>query len=828
MRRPFYLLIALASITMTTHAQVAITEIVQSNVDGIMDDRNEFPDSWIELHNVSNQSVNLANYKVGLTSNPSEAWSLSQKTIPSGGYALVYCDKEGTGLHTDFRLETGKGGAVYLFCNGKVVSSVTDIPKQPTPGIAYAYDDATQQWAYVLTPTPSAANASPRALGVLPDPVFSVFSGVYYSQQSLSLSLPDDAPQDAVIRYTIDGSEPTASSPAYKLPIAIVRSIPVRAKLFCEGWASPRSVTQSYILPDHKTTLPIISIVTDDRYLNDKKIGILVDGNYSSQQKNYQYDWRRPINLELFEPDNDDTAGSTSLTTAYTQRLNQLCETRVMGAASRGFSIKSLAVYAHKRFGQKRFDYEFFPDQRPGTDKFKSFLLRNAGNDFDYLYMRDAIIQRTVASHTDVDWQAWRPAIIYINGVYRGLLNIRDRSNDDNIATYYDGLEDIDMIKNTWELQHGTWDHYNAFTNFYNEHGHTWDEYSRWIDLDEYITVMAMNLYYSNFDFPGNNIVFWRSRTPDGRWRIIVKDTDYTLGIYDNPATYDVVKWINNADYDGGLAWANKWEHTRLFRRLMEDMDFRRAFLERSAIYMGDFMNDRGTRSTWDAMYNLIRDEYPHHRELINRWWPNYSQELTKARSWLSARTSQHYNHLASYYSMGAPTPLVINAPLPFATLQGLRVSFNGVELSEGSFNGRFYEGSEIHLRPRPATDDDVEAYRRMKLCAEGSLPAAFHDDVAPQQVIGWRVTTIATNATQTVHEYDTPELDITMPSCACLQIVAITEATSAIEQLAADTPVDQPLTTYDLQGRPSTCARPAGIYLQSDGHGHHRKVVIR
>lgn len=828
MFRPLSLLFVLASTTMTTHAQVAITELVQSNIDGIMDDRNEFPDSWVELRNDSQKNINLADYKIGLTADPADAWALSQKTLAPGGYALVYCDKEATGLHTDFRLETGKGGAVYLFSKGQLVSSVTEIPKQPSPGIAYAYDDAAKQWGYVISPTPASANISPRALGVLPEPIFSLPAGVYSSQQSVALSLPADAPQGAVVRYTIDGTEPTSASPVYNLPIAVVRTLAVRAKIFCEGWASPRAVTHSYILPDHKMTLPIISITTDDRYFNDKKIGILVDGNYSSQQKNYQYDWRRPVNLELFEPDSDESSSAVSMATTYEPRLNQLCEVRVMGAASRGCSLKSLAVYAHKRFGQKRFEYEFFPNQRPGTDKFKSFLLRNAGNDFDYLYMRDAIIQRTVASHTDVDWQAWRPAIIYINGVYRGLLNIRDRSNDDNIATYYDGLEDIDMIKNNWELQHGSWDHYNAFTSFYNEHGHTWDEYSRWIDLDEYITVMAMNLYYSNFDFPGNNIVFWRPRTPDGRWRIIVKDTDYSLGIYDNPSNYNIVKWINNADYDGGLAWANKWEHTRLFRRLMEDLDFRRTFLERSAIYMGDFMNERGTRATWDAMYNLIRDEYPHHRDLINRWWPNYSQELTKARSWLSARTVQHYNHLATYYTMGAPTPLIINASLPFATLQGFRVSFNDVELSEGIFNGRFYEGSEIHLRPRPATEDDVEAYRRMKLCAEGALPVTFSEDVAPQQVIGWRVTTIGTNGTQTVHEYDTPELDLTMPSCACLQIVAITEAASAIEQHLADTRADLPFTTYDLQGRPSTTARPAGIYLQSDGHGHHRKVVIR
>lgn len=805
--------------------QLVFNELLQSNVDCLLDDRNEYPDSWVELCNTSSQSVNLRDYSIGLTDDASAAWSLPNQSVPAGAFVIVYCDKEATGLHTDFRLESGKGGALYLFRGGKIVESLASIPKQPAPGVAYArFTTPDVHWAHAISPTPKAANGDVPSLGILPDPLFSVEGGVYRAQQILTLSLPSEAPAGTVIRYTRDGSEPTATSAVYSQAIAVVGTGMIRAKLFCNGWTSPRSVTHTYIFPDHNVTLPIVSIVTDRRHLMDSKTGILVDGNYSSSKKNYQYDWRRPINLEVYEPADPEQTTFVD----YRRCLNQLCEARVMGAASRGMSLKSLAVYAHKRFGEKRFDYAFFPDQRPDNDEYKSFLLRNAGNDFDYLYMRDAIIQRTMASHVDLDWQAWRPAIVYINGEYKGMLNFRDRSNDDNIATYYDGLDDIDIIKNHWELQHGTWDNYNAFKAFYNEHGHTYDEYAQWMDLDEYINVMALNLYYNNLDFPGNNIVFWRPRAEGGRWRIIVKDTDYSLGIYDEKNTYNIIEWINNADYDGNHNWANTWEHTRLFRRLMEDIDFRRTFLERCAIYMGDFMNERGTRATWDAMYNLIKDEYPHHRALINKWWPNYSEELSKARKWLSGRTAIHYEHLANYYQTGTPTALVINAPLPFATLQGFRVSFNGVELSEGTFNGRFYEGSEIHLRPRPATDDDVEAYRRMKLCAEGSVPAAFSEDVEPQQVVGWRVITIITNGTQSIHEYDTPDLDLTMPACACLQIIAITETTSAIEQIAADEPGNLPFSTYDLQGRPSTTARPAGIYLQSDGNGHHRKVVIR
>lgn len=825
--RIFVFLFCLVGSLRNSHAQVAITELMQSNIDCVMDDRNEFPDSWVELFNTSSSSVNLNEYSIGLTADVNAAWHLPNKTLAPRSYILVYCDKEATSLHTDFRLESGKGGAVYLFHKSKVECNVLDIPKQPTPGISYTRyitTDGAEQWAYACAPTPNGENTSPAALGILPEPIISLAAGVYNKQQVAEISLPEGVPAGTVICYTKDGTEPTKSSPIYTQPLAIIRPIPLRARLFCDGWASPQSTVQSFILPDHKTTLPIVSIVTDSRYLNDSKIGIYTEGNYNSKKKNYEYDWRRPMHIEIFEPDLEGSPSGSFPT--YDLALSQLCEARVMGAASRGNVLKSLALYANKRFGQKRFDYQFFPDQRPGEPRYKSFLLRNAGNDFDYLYMRDAIIQRTMGSHVDIDWQAWRPAIVYINGTYKGLLNFRDRSNDDNIYTYYDGLEDIDIVKNGYELQHGTWDHFNAFKAFYNEHGHTWDEYSKWLDLDEYINVMALNLYYGNVDFPGNNIVFWRPRTDDGRWRIIVKDTDYALGIYDMPNSYNMIQWINNADHDGSHNWANQWDHTRLFRRLMEDQTFRTTFLERCAIYMGDFMNERGTRATWDAMYELIKDEYPVHRALINKWWPNYSDELSKARRWLSGRTDTHYNHLAEYYGTGKLNNLVINHTLSTSVLQGLRVTFNGVQLSESTFNGKFFCGSEIHLSGRPALPDDIDDYHRMRLCATGSLTGVF-DSPMPHEVKGWKVVTIGTNGSQNTTYYDGSEITLTMPSCACLQISAITEEATAIDELLVDgagQSESESTTIYDLQGRLSNGSRPSGIYIT----GNRKKVVIR
>ena len=295
---------------------------------------------------------------------------------------------------------------------------------------------------------------------------------------NLTISLPAGSPEGTVIRYTTNGSEPTASSSVFSSAINIWSTTVVRAKLFCDGYLSPRSTTQSYIFfPSNRAlTLPVVSIVTDDKYLNDPKIGIYVDGTYQSGTENYRFDWRRPINFEYFE-----TGGKASA-------LNQLCETRIQGGATRTNPLKSLAVYANKRFGEKRFSYEFFPDQKPGLTEFKSIVLRNAGNDFDYLYLRDIIAQRTMASHADLDWQAWRPVIVYINGVYKGIENIRERSNEDNIYTNYDGLEDVDLVENWNDLKEGDMEHLNAFKAFFNEHGHTMAEYEKWMDCQSLST----------------------------------------------------------------------------------------------------------------------------------------------------------------------------------------------------------------------------------------------------------------------------------------------------------------------------------------------------
>ncbi len=780
-----YLLLTIIAIVVSTQAQtLIINELMQSNIDCIMDDLNDFPDSWVELYNPTDAAINLKNYKIGTKDKASKAWSLPNKTVAAKGYIVIYCDKAGededvSALHTNFRLESGKDGKLYLFKGNEIVDKLEGMAKQPAPNIAYGRkSDGADEWGYQAVPTPGASNYGTTYEKVLGEPVFSTKGRVKIASGGntrLTLSLPKDAPEGTKIRYTLDGSEPTEKSQEYTTALFFNSTKIVRAKLFCEGYLSPRSTCHSYIFfpSNRKLTLSVVSIMTDNKYLYDEKIGIYVDGSYNSKQKNYEYDWRRPMNIEFFE------------TTAQESVINQLGEMRITGGATREYMRKSLGIYANKRFGEKRLNYEFFPDQKPGMKDFKSIMLRNAGNDFDYLFMRDAIIQRTMAQHVDLDWQAWRPVIVYINGEYMGLLNIRERSNEDNIYTNYDGLEDIDMIENDHELKEGTMDNFNAFKTFYNESGHTLAEYAEWMDWQEYINLMIENIYFNNQDFPGNNNVIWRPQAEGGKWRWITKDTDFGLGLYSSSADYNTIKWLYDNKYDNDRNWANKPEHTILFRHLMEDIDFKTEFLNRAAIYMGDFLNEKGTREVWDAMYDMIKTEYPYHRELINRWWPNYDNELSTARNWLNKRTNNVYKQLADYYNWGTPRGLTINKQKE----SDITITVNGITLSNKVFDGKYYAGKTLTISAQGTEGNEVTA---------------------------WKVT-----GTQ-LKELQGNEITLQMPN-GNIAIEPVFEDASGINVIDNSQKQIANGQLYDLMGNKVTSPQPGRIYIQNG-----KKIIIK
>ena len=828
--KKYLIFLSLVGLSVSSTAQtLKINELMQSNVECIMDDIKEFPDSWVELYNPTDAAINLKDYKISNKNKVKKAWQLPDQQVPAGGYVIIYCDKEGkedNRLHADFRLESGKGCTLYLF-KGKDAEPVDSLPadmkKMPAPDVAFGREtDGADKWGYQVTPTPGKANTGEicDAKHILGAPVFGKEGFVTSGDASfqLELSLPEGAPEGTVIRYTTDGSEPTSKSTKYTSPINIGKTKVIRAKLFCDGWLSPMSSAQSYIFHPREITLPIFSVQTNDKYLNDKEIGLFANNNSKEDKK--AHDWRRPVMIEFFPVGSDNSA------------FNQLGETRIQGGQSRSNALKSMVFYANKRFDpdHKRYSYEFFPDQKPGITEFKSFSLRDGGNDFGDLYFRDLIIQRTMAGHVDLDWQAGHSAVLYINGEYMGMLNIRERSNEDNIYSNYNGLEDIDMV----EISHEKVDNvdqfieefkgsedetfYNAFKAFYSEKGHTKAEYEQWMDVSEYLNIMIMNLFYGNIDFPGNNIVFWRPNDDDTEsglpkiWRFIVKDTDFGLGLYDRKNDFNTIDMLYHPEKHQGEAWANTEPATRLFRNMMEDPELRQMFIDKCCVYMGDFMNAKGTGEIIDIIKAEAMDEFVAHRAKYPTWSGNSRNEINDkfemAKKWLAgytesswwgtttykSRSDNFLDFLSAQYNLGTAFPVTINKGVADVPED---VTVNGIKLSEGVFDGKLFPNRQLTIT---AT------------APEGKT------------IAGWKVTTTPASGSKKTENYDGDKLVLTPASCKSMSIEAIFSIGSGISEKKAECN-DDVKAIYNLRGERQQ-SLSSGINIVVYGNGEARKVV--
>ena len=685
-------------------AQILINELMQSNIDLVRDGLQEFPDSWIELYNHSDQTVNIRNWTVADNADYQKGWKITSSiSIPPKSYQLIYADKASTGVHTHFRLDSGNGGAVYLFnTSGQQIDAVENIPKQPAPNIAYGrIDDGNPSWAHFVTATPGAGNTGKTSNILLSSPVFSKKGGIFTSSVRVGLSLPANVPAEITesnIHYTLNNSEPTLDSPSYTGELNISKTTVVRAKLIHPDYLTNWSKVHTYIISKQEFSLPVISISVDSTYLWDEEFGIYCKGNGTygkidlgtDYPANWNNNWRRPVNFEYFPSESNLSV------------LNQLCEMRIAGGWSRMNPQKSFIVYANKRFGEKRFDYDLF-GEKPGQE-IKSFMIRNSGSDFWYAHFRDAAIQLFFGGKVDVDYQAYQPAIFYLNGNYWGIQNLRERSDEDFVLANY-ATEDVDVIKSWWDLKAGDLVAFNQLRNEVRKSAS--QRNNQWImsqiDVDEFINYMILQIYVANTDFLSdynNNTVMWRMRNAKGRWRFILKDTDQGLGIWNmNPVTYNAL----NIQYDN-----DTW---RLFNALLTQDSFKKNFYGRFAIYMGDLLHYKSTSQLIDSMQALIEPAMPAHLNFwqnhdyedfgIQRmWWRDMNSwrgEVAVMKNWCNKRNVEVYKHLRDYFKLGTIMRLTFE---PSSDITGNPAVFiNGVRMRDSGLDASYFQGEKIELR---------------------------------------------------------------------------------------------------------------------------------
>ena len=668
----------------TLSSQIVINEIMTTNATtNIETDFYNFPD-WIELYNNGTTSVNLSEYYLTDESGNMSKWRLPSYTLNAGSYYIVYCDKEETGNHSNFGL-SADGETIYLSHNSGTVLDEVKYGKQFSD-VSYGRNpDNTGGWHYCATPTPGKSNKITNAVQQGGIATYSVPAGRI--NNSLSLLLKGEN-----IKYTIDGSEPTAVSTGYTKAIAVNKTSTVKTKTFQDGYLPGKTYANTYFYNEHNFTLPIISLSFTPDYFYDNTIGIHVVGTNGTTGKcnsvaNWNQNWERTAYFEYF-----DVNGN--------KRISQQIGVKLAGGCTRGRDQKSLSLYARDKYDNNDFDYPFFV-QKPEIISYKSMVLRNSGNDQDQTLLRDAFTQALVNNSIDLDYLSYQPTIVYFNGEYRGIMNLREKADEDYFLSNY-GIhsDEIDFLEYSLQSEiyvlRGSAYDYNNMLTFMKDHDMSNDSIyniiSSQIDIQEYINYMAVELYIGNADWPQNNIKFWKKKE-NGKWRWIMFDLDYGFGFRKtapDEASFDKI-FSDNKD--------RPWS-TQLFQYLMQNEGFKAQFLNTFNTLMNTAFQPQWFEYVMDSLSSIIDFEITYNQEKYGRTKAQWTGYLNTLRQQSTDRLSFMQNYFKSYFNLNSNDEVNISLAKP--DNNSGKIKINNSIIQSYPFSMNTYKNMKLEINALP------------------------------------------------------------------------------------------------------------------------------
>ncbi len=605
---------------------IEISEVMAANSHTIVDpDYFQFSD-WIELHNKSNHSVDISGYKLSDTLNVPK-WTIPDNTVmPPDGYLLVWADKKENednieqALHCNFKLKMS-GEAVALFDKSDKQIYAFEYLKQ-APDLSVAVQNGEEVY---MNPSPNKKNREIHSSAILSKkPTFSLEEGIYPQSRTLVLS----SSENSTIYYTLDGSIPTINSTKYSTQISVDKTMSVRAISVENGRFASSVVTKSYVIGED-IDMPVVFISTDDKYLNDDTIGIYTVGtngkdlgecgNDTAIIANYVQKWERPAHITLFEENKKAV-------------LSQDIGISISGECSRQHAQKSFHIKADDKYGKGKFSYQIFPDKK--IKKFKRFKLRNAGQDFIKAHMRDALIQTVTKNQMNLNYEAYRPSVVFLNGKYWGIYGIREKLGTEYLKENY-GAKKVDFLEGDSLVKKGSADSYlqlNDYLRVYSlESNENYNYVASLIDIDNYIDYLIANIYSGNIDRAGSNLAYWKERKKGAKWKWLLHDTDFGFGLYSN---YGVDhNALNMSIATDGDAWPNPQWSTLLFRKLLENSGFKSKFKARFIQQLDTTFLPNRVNGIIDQISSKLDSQIEKH---IDRWRVNdqYSYAVNNKEDW--------------------------------------------------------------------------------------------------------------------------------------------------------------------------------------------------
>ncbi len=711
-------------------AQVVINEFSGANYSENQDNYGDYED-WIELYNTSTSPVDIGGYflsdKIG---NPTK-WEIPAGTMIGGeDYLVFWCSKRdetgGGNYHTSFKITQTKGGEDIVFAapDGTIIDSNELENANKKNESTGRRGDGNADWGVLENPSPGAANNNVTK-GYTPDPDFDYDAGYYPAAISVVLTSEDPT---ANIYYTTNGDVPNQSSTPYTGAVLVDETMVIRAVAYSldTEFLASHIETNTYFIGADQHTLPIVSIAGDevDDLLNDIGGG----GGWGGGA----FDAEPIGSFELFDENGailDEGLGE------YNKHGND----------SWAYDQRGIDYISRDEFGiDDAVDHEIFETSDRGN--FQRLILKGAANDNypfeDGAHVRDAYIHHlTQKANMNLDCRSNQFCILYTNGEYWGVYEMREKVDDNDFTKYYydQGSEWIDYIK-TWGA---TWVEYggppalaswNNLNNYIINNDMTdesnYEYVTSELDVLSLVDYMIINTHTVCVDWLNYNTGWWRGRKDEGvKWRYTLWDMDATFGHYINytgipneSPTADPCDLTSNgvSDPEG---------HTEMLVSLLENETFHNLYVNRYADLNNTHLSCDYMIDLLDEMVATIEPEMPRQ---VARWGGNISgwqANVDELRNYILTRCNNITDGITDGDCFEAEDPYIID--IIISPNEGGTVNLNTITPESFPFTGTYFTDVDITMTVEPAegfvfdywevTDDNgnVEIYTDETLVLE-------------------------------------------------------------------------------------------------------------
>ncbi len=647
-------------------------------------------EDWVELYNSGSSSVNIGGWFLSDNPNKPQKWVIPVgQTIPAGAYRIFFCsgkDRPTAAIkHTNFKITQTKGESVVLTqANG----TLADIYTFTTPNQSnHSYGrtpNGSSTWKIYTTPTPGAANTGSNYQAYAPAVQATLGAGFYTG--SIAVALSTSAGFN--IRYTTNGNEPTSTSPLYLLtPINISATTVLKTRAFSSNTSILEGfVTANTYFINVNHVIPVVSIAGNN-------LNTLLNGSYISPAGSFEYFENKILKDEAYGEFNKH------------------------GNDSWNYPQRGIDWITRDQMGYKDELKNKFFKERTRT-KFQRLILKAAAND-NYpsengAHIRDSYVHTlAIQGGLDVDARTHTSCILYVNGQYWGVYDLREKADDADFTSYYYDQDesDIDYIK-TWG---NTWQEYGSWTDWYTLKSFilgnnmavaaNYDYVEQQFDLLSLVDYIIINQHSVCKDWLNWNTAWWRGRNPDGkakRWRYALWDMDATFGHYINyTGIPNVGPTADPCDVEQIPASGDPENHVDILMALFANPAFKALYVNRYADLLNGPLSCQNMNALLDEMTNQIAPEMA---QQCLRWGgtvAQWKQNVQKVHDFINTRCQVLEPSIVDCYDVTGPFALTVNIS---PTSSPNQVKVNTITPTTYPYIGDYFGTVNIDLIAKPAT----------------------------------------------------------------------------------------------------------------------------